>query len=356
MSARLPSPATLGFRLPPEWHAHAATWIAWPHNRTDWPGKFAPIAWVYCEIVRHLALSELVFVLVQDARAEQSARRLLEKSHVPLDSVRFFRHRTNRGWTRDFGPLFLLDRRGEPGAVKFRFNAWAKYSDWRLDDAAGDFMARRSGARTWRPRRRGRRLVLEGGAIDVDGEGLLLTTEECLLGSVQARNPGLNREEYERLLCEYLGVRKILWLDRGIAGDDTHGHVDDMARFVAPSTVVAALESDPLDPNYEPLRENWRRLRRMRDLRGRPLRVVALPMPQPVYFKGQRLPASYANFYIANKVVLVPTFNDPNDRVALQTLASLFPDRRVVGIYARDLVLGLGTLHCLTMQQPAAGS
>jgi len=356
MSARRPTPADLGFRLPPEWRPHATTWIAWPHNRTDWPGKFATIPWIYCEIVRHLAASEPVSILVQDAEAERSARRLLTQSHVPLENVRFFRKRTNRGWTRDFAPLFLLNADGELAAVKFRFNGWAKYRDWPLDDAAGSFIARHACRRIWSPRAGGRRLVLEGGAIDVDGEGLLLTTEECLLSSVQARNPQLDREQYEQLLSDYLGVGKILWLDRGIAGDDTHGHVDDIARFVAPSTVVAVLESDPLDPNYEPLRENWRRLRGMRDLRGRPLRLFSLPMPQPVYFRGQRLPASYANFYIANKVVLVPTFNDPNDRVALDTLARLFPNRRVVGIYARDLVLGLGTLHCLTMQQPAAGS
>ncbi|MGC8793693.1 MAG: agmatine deiminase family protein [Bryobacteraceae bacterium] len=356
MSARRPSPSALGFRLPPEWAPHAATWIAWPHNRTDWPGKFPPIPWVYCEIVRWLAASETVCILVQDRRAEDAARGLLEKSHVPLDNVRFFRCPTNRGWTRDYAPLFLLDERGRLGAVKFRFNAWAKYRDWHLDDAAGDFIARRAASQIWRPSANSRRIVLEGGAIDADGAGLLLATEECLLASVQARNPGLGRQQIEQLLCDYLGARKVLWLAGGLAGDDTHGHVDDVARFVAPSTVLAALERDPHDPNYRPLRDNWRRLRRMRDLHGRPLRLIPLPMPRPVYFKDQRLPASYANFYIANRVVLVPTFNDPNDRIALALLARLFRERQVIGIYARDLVLGLGTLHCLTMQQPAAKS
>lgn len=355
MSARA-TPAALGFRLPAEWEAHEATWIAWPHNRTDWPGKFPTIPWIYCEIVRHLAGSETVSILVEDARAEERACELLERSHVALERVRFHRRPTNRGWTRDYAPLFVRGAGGELGAVKFRFSGWARYRDWPLDDAAGDFIARRTTSQVWRPAAGGRRVVLEGGAVDVDGRGLLLTTEECLLSPVQARNPGLAREALEGILREYLGVQKILWLGAGIAGDDTHGHVDDIARFVAPSTVVAAVESDRTDANYAALRENWRRLRRMRDLAGRPLRVIPLPMPRPVHYRGQRLPASYANFYIANRAVLVPVFGDPNDRLALNILARLFPKRQVIGIYARDLVLGLGTLHCLTMQQPAAGS
>jgi agmatine deiminase len=194
--------------------------------------------------------------------------------------------------------------------------------------------------------------VLEGGSVDVDGRGLLLTTEECLLSRVQARNPGLGREEMEQVLADYLGVRKVLWLGRGIAGDDTHGHVDDIARFVAPGTVVAAVEEDPADANHAPLQENLQRLRGMTDVEGRPLQVHTLPMPRPLAFRGQRLPASYANFYIANQLVLVPTFNDPADRRALGVLAGLFPGREVVGIHAVDLVWGLGTLHCLTQQQP----
>ncbi|MCS7316036.1 MAG: agmatine deiminase family protein [Bryobacterales bacterium] len=356
MSPARPTPAALGFRLPAEWEPHAATWIAWPHNRTDWPGKFAPIPWIYCEIVRHLATSETVCILVQDRRCEETARRLLERSHTPLEKVIFFRQPTNRGWTRDYAPLFLTSPDGQLAAVKFRFNAWARYRDWPLDDAAGDFIARHATRRVWRPALARRRIVLEGGALETDGRGLLLTTEECLLGTVQARNPGLSREAIEEVLHDYLGVEKVLWLGAGIAGDDTHGHVDDVARFVAPSTVVAAVESEAADPNYAPLRENWRRLRRMRDLAGRPLRLVPLPMPRPVLFGGQRLPASYANFYVANRVVLVPVFGDPHDRIALGILARIFPQRQVVGIYARDLVLGLGTLHCLTMQQPSAGS
>lgn len=355
MSTPRPSPAALGFRLPAEWEPHEATWIAWPHNRSDWPGKFAPIPWVYCEIVRHLARVESVRILVNDRDAEQRARRRLEQAHVALQGVEFLRRPTNRSWTRDYCPLVLKNARGEAAAVKFRFNGWAKYADWPLDDQAGEFVARRLGLPLWRPTAAGRRLVLEGGAIEVDGQGTLLATEQCLLSKAQARNPGLTREQIEEALRAYLGVRKILWLDGGIAGDDTHGHIDDIARFAGPATVLAAVERNPSDPNYRPLRENLRRLRRMTDALGRPLRVVELPMPAPVHFRRQRLPASYANFYIANHLVLAPTFNDPNDRTALEILARLFPERRVIGIHALDLVLGLGTLHCLTMQQPAAG-
>lgn len=355
MPKHRPTPAARGFRLPAEWEAHEATWIAWPHNRADWPGKFAPIPWVYCEIVRHLASHERVRILVRDREAGQVARRYLERAHVGLEGVEFFRCPTNRSWTRDFLPLFVKNPQGETAAVKWRFNGWAKYDNWRLDDAAGDLVARRLKLPVWRPAVKRRRLALEGGAIEVNGRGLLLATEECLLSPIQARNPGLGREDLERVFAEYLGARKVLWLGRGIAGDDTHGHVDDIARFTGTETVVAAIERDHADPNYEPLRENLRRLRSMTDERGGRLCVIPLPMPAPVYFNGQRLPASYANFYVANGVVLVPTFNDPNDRPALDILARLFPDRRVVGIHALDLVLGLGTLHCLTMQQPAAG-
>ncbi len=355
MLKRRPTSAGLGFRMPAEWEPHEATWLAWPHNRSDWPGKFAPIPWVYCEIVRHLAEAERVRILVNDREAEERARRTLRRAHVSLEAVEFFRVATNRSWTRDYCPLFVKNAEGAVAAVKWRFNAWAKYDDWELDDAAGELVARKFGSRVWRPVVGRRRVVLEGGAIEVNGRGTLLATEECLLDRVQARNPGLAREDLERLFAAYLGVRKVLWLGRGIAGDDTHGHIDDIARFVGPATVAAAVERDPADANYEPLHDNLRRLRAMTNEAGRRLRVIELPMPAPVFFGGQRLPASYLNFYVANGLVLVPTFNDPNDRLAMERLAELFPDRRVVGIYARDLVLGLGTLHCLTMQQPAAG-
>ena len=335
------TPRSLGFRMPAEWEPHGATWLAWPHNREDWPGKFAAIAWVYCEIVKRLARVERVRILVQNEDLEQDARRKLKKAGADLEAVEFFRLPTDRSWTRDYCPLFVKNGRAEVAVTNWEFNGWAKYDNWKLDNAIPSALARRLKLRQWKPG-----LVLEGGSIDVNGAGMLLTTEECLLSPVQARNPGLSREQIERALGDHLGVDSVVWLGRGIAGDDTHGHIDDLARFVSRDTVVLASERDRSDANYEPLRENWK------ILRGLPLRVVKLPMPAPVEFNGQRLPASYANFYIANELVLVPTFNDPADRVALDVLARLFPDREVVGIHAVDLVWGLGTLHCMTQQQP----
>jgi agmatine deiminase len=334
--------------MPAEWEPHAATWLAWPHERSDWPGKFAPIRWVYAEIVRHLAGVERVRILVQDGELADEARRTLQKAGADLNAVEFYVCPTDRGWTRDSGPLFIKQSDGRLAVTDWRFNGWAKYPNYRRDNRIPAFIARRLDLPRYATG-----IVLEGGSIDVNGRGSLLTTEECLLSPVQARNPGLAREDLERVLAGFLGARHVLWLGRGIAGDDTHGHIDDVARFTGPSTVVAAVEPDKSDPNYEPLRDNLRRLRHMRDQDGNPLRVVPLPMPEPVYFNGQRLPASYANFYIANRLVLVPTFNDPRDRLALQTLSRLFPDRQVVGLYCRDLVLGLGAIHCLTQQQPA---
>ena len=386
------SPAALGFRLPAEWEPHEATWIGWPSNRTDWPGKFAPIPWVYGEIVRKIAPGEIVRILVNSRAHEAQARRVLNRAGVDLARVEFFRFPTNRGWTRDSGPIFLRrdapqrtlsdlksqisnssKRRGAPSTtksrdaqipiktgpaevaiVRFRFNGWARYPNWHKDDAVPERAARALGLRLFRAEVNGRGFVLEGGSIDVNGRGTLLTTEECLLDqTTQVRNPGLSRQEVESALRAYLGVTNVLWLGRGIAGDDTHGHIDDLCRFVGPRTVVLCREDNPRDANYRPLEENRERLESMRLEDGSRIEVVPLPMPAPLYFDGQRVPASYANFYIANAAVLVPTFNDPQDRIALGTLAELIPDRPVIGIHAVDLVWGLGTLHCLTHEQPA---
>jgi agmatine deiminase len=328
--------------MPAEWEPHEATWLAWPHNREDWPGRFAPIPWVYGEIVRKLSRVERVRILVRDRDVEESARRILRKSGAEMAAVEFFPQPTNRVWIRDYGPIFVKNGEGEVAAVNWRFNAWAKYRDWQLDNAVPARLARKLGLRAWAPG-----LVLEGGSIDVNGRGALLTTEECLLSPVQARNPELSRAEIEQALRDYLGVRRIAWLRNGIAGDDTHGHIDDLARFVDARTIAIAAEEDRSDPNYEPLREN------MALLRGAGFRVVKLPMPAPLVFQGRRLPASYANFYIANRTVLAPTFNDARDRLALHTLARLFPDREVIGIHSVELIWGLGALHCMTQQQPA---
>ncbi len=347
------TPASLGFRMPAEWEPHEATWLAWPHEITDWPGKFAPIQWVYGEIVRHLSRVERVRILVEDSDAQQNARRVLKKSGAELAAVEFFAIKTDRSWTRDFCPIFVRAENSERAILNWRFNGWAKYSNAKNDDRVPELLAERLAFRMWTPEWREGPVVLEGGSIDVNGAGSLLTTEECLLSDVQARNPGFDRTDMERIFREYLGVRNTLWLRNGIAGDDTHGHVDDLARFTDESTVVIATEDNPAELNYEPLRENRALLSEMRDQDGKLFRVEPLPMPEPVYFDNQRLPASYANFYVANHLVLVPTFNDANDRVALNKLAELFPSRKVIGIAATDLVLGLGTLHCMTQQQPA---
>ena len=334
--------------MPAEWERHAATWLGWPHNKSDWPGKFAPIPWVYSEIVRHLASGERVRMLVNSAGHKAQASKYLKQAGVDLARVHFLRFPTNRGWTRDFGPIFVR-RGGSLAIARFHFNAWAKYKDWKRDD----LIPVRAAKQFTLPLIDGK-IVLEGGSIDVNGRGTLITTEECLLDSkVQARNPGMTRLDIENVLRDTLGITNTLWLGKGIAGDDTHGHVDDVCRFVNPGTVVLCHEENTKDVNYTPLAENRERLQGMHLENGRAVEVIDLPMPAPMFFEGVRLPASYANFYIANAAVLVPTFNDPKDRIALGILAELFPDRPVVGIHAVDLVWGLGTLHCLTQQEPA---
>jgi len=351
------TPIEEGFRRCAEWESHDATWIGWPHNLTDWPGRFAPIPWVYGEIVRKLTRGEIVRIIVTSRQHQASAQRILSRAGVDLTRVEFFRFPTNRGWTRDFGPMFL--RRTEPAPevaiAAFRFNAWAKYPDWKKDAGIHERAAKALGLRLFQPMLRGTPIVLEGGAIDANGSGTLLTTEECLLDrTTQVRNPGVTREEMELVFRDYLGIKNVLWFGKGIAGDDTHGHVDDLCRFVGHHTVVLCQEKTSNDANYAALQENWERAEDMCAEDGTHLEVVGLPMPSPLVFNGQRLPASYANFYIGNAAVLVPTFNDPNDRVALGILSELFNDRPVVGIHAVDLVWGLGTLHCLTHEQPAA--
>ncbi len=360
-SAPATTPFELGYRMPAEWEPHAATWLAWPHEPTDWPGKFAAVRWVFAEMIKNLTAGERVRLLVSNKRMLKEASQVLEQSEVDLRQVDFVQTATDRSWTRDFLPLFVA-KAGRPGkrslgAVKFRFNGWARYDNFERDEAAGKKVQARAAAQGVAPfqaRVNGgsERLVLEGGAIDVDGEGTLLATEECLLDGRQARNRALGKAGVERALREHLGAEKVLWLGRGIAGDDTAGHIDDFARFVAPGKLVLAAEKNRRDANYKPLRDALDRLIGARDAQGRRLEVIPLPMPEPVVFDEQRLPASYANFYVGNSVVLVPTFNDPADRVALGIVSELFPKRRVVGIYSKDFVLGLGTIHCSTQQEP----
>jgi agmatine deiminase len=354
------SPAGLGYRMPAEWEPQRATWLAWPHNRTDWPGKFEPIPYVYAEIVRHLARAARVELIVNDAKAEARARSILTHANVLpelQERIAFHQWPTNRGWLRDSGPIFVKSKTGMVALTNWKFNAWAKYRNWQLDNTLPQNVAdlRRCTAFDASVEVDGaaRQMVLEGGSIDVNGRGLLLTTEECLLSEVQQRNPGMTRDEVEAALGRMLGVKKVLWLERGIVGDDTHGHVDDIARFVGPRTVLAAYEADPADENHVILKENLKRLKKMTDTAGKPLEIIPLPMPAPVVFKGQRVPASYANFYISNRTVLVPTFDDPNDLKALNIIQRALPRHSVVPIYCGDLIWGLGAIHCMTQQEPA---
>ncbi len=400
------SPASRGYGMPAEWEPHAATWLAWPHYQGDWPAKFEPIPWVYAEIIRNLARHERVELIVINAAAARQARKILERADALSDNLRFHHWPTNRVWLRDSGCIFLKCGAGAPAregfgapllhassphsgheftraleqhkregheftrpvehqkkgralapedplAVKFRFNAWAKYSNWRLDEKIGSLMAKAARCQEIRPLSLGNRIVLEGGSIDVNGAGTILTTEECLLSKEQERNPHMSRVHYEKAFADYLGAGHTIWLGRGIFGDDTHGHVDDLTRFVAKDTVVTMVEPNSKDVNHAPLRANLRRLQAARDQNGRQLNIVEIPMPQPVVFEGRRLPASYANFYIANGVVLAPVFNRANDRIALNMLAQLFPSRKIVPIYSGDFIWGLGAMHCMTQQQPA---
>jgi agmatine deiminase len=365
----------MGYRMPAEWEPQRATWLAWPHNRSDWPGKFEPIPYVYAEIVRHLARGTRVEVIVNDAKVEATARAILTHANVLPNlepNIDFHHWPTNRGWLRDSGPIFVKDKAGGVALTNWKFSAWAKYKNWQLDNTLPEKVAEARGYGVFEAAvevdgggyaasgvapadGRVRQMVLEGGSIDVNGRGLLLTTEECLLSPVQQRNPGMTREQIEATLGRMLGVKKVLWLERGIVGDDTHGHVDDIARFVGVRTVLAASEADPADENHAILKENFKRLKKMTDTAGKALEVIALPMPAPVVFKGQRVPASYANFYISNRTVLVPTFDDPNDLKALNIIQRVMPKHSIVPIYCGDLIWGLGAIHCMTQQEPAAG-
>lgn len=341
------------YRFPAEWSPHEATWLGWPHNRSDWPGKMSVIPWVYAEMIRNIATGEKLRILVNDEKHEQRARSILTQAGTDLSQVQFYHWPTHRGWTRDFGPLFVSTPESGRAIIDFQFNAWARYPHWQKDTA----ISGRAAQELQLPRvpavHGDRSVVLEGGAIEVNGCGTLLTTEECLLDpTVQCRNPGFSKTEYEAVFRRYLGITNTIWLGRGVLGDDTHGHIDDLCRFVNPTTAVIARETNPHDANYAALEENHERLEGARLEDGRAITVIDLPMPAPLYHAGRRLPASYANFYICNAAVLVPTFNDPRDRTALGILADCFPDRPAIGIHAVDLVLGLGTIHCLTQQEP----
>jgi len=365
------TPAELGYSMPAEWERHEATWLGWPHNETDWPDKIDTIRWVYGEMVRKISAGEIVRILVRNKADARSARSYLKRAGCNLNKIEFIIHPTNRGWTRDSGPLHVRREVRSPGfspsasrlkaglqtetaIVHFHFNTWAKYDDWQKDTRVPETAAKRLKKPLFNAQFNGKNFVIEGGGIEVNGRGTLLTTEECYLHpKIQIRNPGMTKAHYDETFKKYLGVKNVLWLRNGPVGDDTHGHIDDICRFVNPKTLVLIKETNGRDLNHRPLAENWERVRDFRLEDGSKPEVISLPMPAPLFYGAWRLPASYANFYIGNACVIVPTFNDPNDRVALATLGELFKDRPVVGIHAVDLVLGFGSLHCLTQQQPA---
>lgn len=340
------------FRMPAEWEPHEGTWLAWPHNKEHWPGKFPRIPPVYAQIIRGLAKSEKVFVCVNDKNMEDGARKILVQAGVTVGesaNIIFYRIPTDASWSRDHGPVFVRDREGKQIILDWIFNCWGeKYPPWDKDDAVPKHIAEIFGFPCVRPG-----IVLEGGSIDVNGKSSLLTTEQCLLN--KNRNPHLNRNEIEEYLKKYLGAANILWLKEGIVGDDTDGHIDDIARFADEKTILCAVEENPQDENYEILKQNREDLKKMRDQDGEFFKIINIPMPEPVIddLENMRLPASYINFYIANKIVLVPTFRSKRDAKVLKIFEELFKSREIVGIDCTDFVLGLGTIHCSTQQQPA---
>lgn len=342
------------YRLPAEWEYHEATWIGWPNNRQDWPGKFQPIPWVYGEIVRYLSRAEKVRIIIQSKEHQQNAIKVLTSVNADMGNVEFFKLKTDRNWLRDAGPQFVKNNKNETELINFKFNAWAKYDNYKLDVKIPAMISKKLKLDLIKAEHRNMHVVLEGGSVDYNGLGTIITTEECLMDvETQVRNPGFTKKDYEDVFRKFLGITNVIWLNKGIAGDDTHGHVDDITRFVNSKILVTVIETHPNDPNYIPLMENREILEGVKLEDGSSPEIVELPMPSPVIFKGERLPASYGNFYISNNAVLVPTFNDPNDRIALGILSELFEDREVIGIHAVDLVWGLGTLHCLTHEQIA---
>ena len=331
--------------MPAEWAPQVRVWFSWPHARADWPGKFAPIPWVFAEMLRLITPHQRVGLIVHNAKVRAEAQATLERAGVALHAIDIIEARSNRGWMRDAGAIYVHDEAGKKTALNFGFNGWAKYPNHRLDNTLPEAMASFTKTPLITPKYNGRTVVLEGGGIEVNGAGSVIVTEEWLLSDTQLRNSGFTRADYEAIFAQYLGAENTIWLEAGIVGDDTHGHVDDITRFVDETTVVSAIETNKQDANYTVLRENTKRLKKAG------LEVIDLPMPAPVVFEGERLPASYANFLITNKRVLVPLFNDAHDRDALNILQAAFPTREVVGVFARDLVWGLGTIHCLSQQE-----
>lgn len=340
-------------RFPAEWEKQQGILLCFPHNGNDWPGKYEAVKWAFVEFIKKVATFEEVFLMVADENQKEKVSIMLETAHVDLSKVSYIVQKTNRSWMRDSGPI-IVKNGAEREALNFNFNGWAKYKNIQLDKrvpvTVGDFL----NIPVTRVMYNGKPVIVEGGAIDTNGRGTLLTSEECLMHpDIQVRNPNFSKEDYEAVFKEYLGITNVIWLGDGVEGDDTHGHIDDLCRFVNEDTIVTIVETDPKDHNYEPLQDNLKRLQNAKLENGKSPLIVALPMPKRLDFEGLRLPASYANFLILNNSVLVPTFNDTNDRVALNILSECFPDREIIGISCTDFIWGFGTLHCLSQQIPA---
>lgn len=343
---------TTNRRFPAEWEKQEGILLCFPHNGNDWPGKYEAIQWAFVEFIKKVATYEKVFLVVIDEKLQAKVTDMLDRARVNLDQVQFILQKTNRSWMRDSGPIVVYkDDKRE--ALNFNFNGWAKYKNYKLDKHVPAKVADALQMPLTQVTYNGKPVIVEGGAIDVNGRGTLLTSEECLMHpSIQVRNTGFTKQDYEAVFKEYLGVTNVIWLGDGVEGDDTHGHIDDLARFVNEDTIVTIVETDPKDANYKPLQDNLKRLQNAKLENGQSPVIVTLPMPKRLDFEDLRLPASYANFLILNNCVLVPTFNDVNDRKALNILAECFPDREIIGISAIDLIWGFGTLHCLSQQIP----
>ena len=341
------TPASLGYRMPAEWELHSGTWLTWPHNLETWPGQdIQQVVTEFRTIIQQLAIDEPVHILINDEKIERSVETTLREKGVNMVNIVLHNIPTNDSWIRDYGPNFIVQDNGKVAVNDWDFDSWGRKYKWELDDLAGTLIAEESKLYHFKPK-----IVLEGGAIDVNGLGTCMTTESCILNP--NRNGSISRREMEKFFRDYLGVSKILWLNGAVEGDDTDGHIDNLARFVNPSTIVCAVEEDEFDSNYSLLKNNYDRLKNTTDQNDHPLEIVSIPMPGYVGSRKDRLPASYANFYIANKSVLVPVYNHPNDKRALTILEPLFPDRKIIPIPCKTLIWGLGGVHCLTQQQPA---
>lgn len=339
-------------RFPAEWEKQQGILLCFPHNGKDWPGKYEAIQWVFVEFIKKIATFEQIFLVVADEKLKEKVLEMLEMADVKMSKVSFIIHKTNRSWMRDSGPI-IVKNGNKREALNFNFNGWAKYKNIQLDKfvpaKVGEFL----NIPVTQVLHNEKPVIVEGGAIDTNGKGTLLTSEECLMHpDIQVRNPNFTKEDYETVFKEYLGITNVIWLGDGIKGDDTHGHIDDLCRFVNEDTIITIVESDPNDANYEPLQDNLKRLQNAKLENGKSPKIVELPMPKPIVFEGLRLPASYANFLILNNCVLVPTFNDVNDRSALNIIADCFPDHEIIGINCIDIIWGFGTLHCLSQQIP----